>query len=297
LFPASFFVSALKRRAVFETMIVLSHLLPDEGVSILQIRTTSDAVWLSFNNALNSFMTFLPALIGALIVLVIGWVISGFLARLIEKGLRVIGLERAVHHSGLNDFIVRSGTAWTTSKLIAELIKWFIRLIFIQAAANILGMPQITAIINSIILFIPNIVVAMVIIVIGALIAKFLSGLVRGSVSEMGVGNPNLLATLTRYAVIGFAVIAAINQLGIAAVVVNTLFIGLVGAIALAVGLAFGLGGRDVAAKITESWYQSGRNMAVAANQRALDEGVTRTARTVSSSTTVPIRPTLDELS
>ncbi len=281
----------------FETMIVLSHLLPDKGASILQIRTTSDAVWLSFTNALNSFMTFLPALIGALIVLVIGWVISGALARLIEKGLRAIGLERAVHHSGINDFIVRSGTAWTTSKLIAELIKWFIRLIFIQAAANILGMPQITAIINSIILFIPNIVVAMVIIVIGALIAKFLSGLVRGSVSEMGVGNPNLLATLTRYAVIGFAVIAAINQLGIAAVVVNTLFIGFVGAIALAVGLAFGLGGREVAAKITESWYESGKNLAVAANQRALDEGVTRTARTVSSSTTVPIRPTLDELS
>lgn len=263
----------------------------------MQIRTTSDAVWLSFTNALNSFATFLPALIGALIVLIIGWVISGFLARLIEKGLRAVGLERAVHHSGINDFVVRSGTAWTTSKLIAELIKWFIRLIFIQAAANILGMPQITAIINSIILFIPNIVVAMVIIVIGALIAKFLSGLVRGSVSEMGVGNPNLLATLTRYAVIGFAVIAAINQLGIAAVVVNTLFIGFVGAIALAVGLAFGLGGRDVAAKITESWYESGKNLAVAANQRALDEGVTRTARTVSSSTTVPIRPTRDELS
>ncbi len=265
---------------------------------MLQIRTTSDALWLSFTNALNSFMTFLPALIGALIVLVIGWVVSGALARLIEKGLRVIGLERAVHHSGLNDFIVRSGTNWTTSKLIAELIKWFIRLIFIQAAANILGMPQITAIINSIILFIPNIIVAMVIIVIGALIAKFLSGLVRGSVSEMGVGNPNLLATLTRYAVIGFAVIAAINQLGIAAVVVNTLFIGLVGAIALAVGLAFGLGGREVAAKITESWYEGGKSMANAVSQRTLDEGVTRAARTtMPSSTTVPLRPTRDELS
>lgn len=263
---------------------------------MLQIRNTSDALWLSFTNALNNFVTFLPALLGAVIVLVIGWIISGTLARLIEKGLRAIGLERAVHHSGINEFIVQSGTNWTVSKLIAELIKWFIRLIFIQAAANILGMPQITAIINSIILFIPNIVVAMVIIVVGALIARFLSGVVRGSVAEMGVGNPNLLATLTRYAVIGFAIIAAINQLGIAAVVVNTLFIGLVGAIALAVGLAFGLGGRDVAAKITATWYENGRNMAEAARQHAIDETQVRAARTIASST-IPLHPTRDELS
>lgn len=263
---------------------------------MLQIQNTSDALWVSFTNALNHFMSFLPALMGAIIVLVIGWIVSGFLARLIEKGLRAVGLERAVHHSGINDFIVRSGTKWTTSQVIAELIKWFIRLIFIQAAANILGMPQITAIINSIVLFIPNIVVAMVIIVIGALIAKFLSGVVRGSVAEMGVGNPDLLAALTRYAVIGFAVIAAINQLGIAAVVINTLFIGLVGAIALAVGLAFGLGGRDVAAKITDSWYESGKSMAEAASQRAVNEGQIRRAQVISSSS-VPLHPTRDELS
>jgi hypothetical protein len=235
----------------------------------MQIRDTTDAIWVSFVNTLNNFMTFLPALIGAIIVLVIGWIISGFLARIIEKGLRAIGLERAVQSSGINDFIARSGTRWTTSQVIAELIKWFIRLIFIQAAANILGMPQITAIINSIVLFIPNIVVALVIIVIGALIAKFLSGLVRGSVSEMGVGNPNLLATLTKYAVLGFAIIAAVNQLGIATAVVNTLFIGLVGSISLAVGLAFGLGGREVGAQITQSLYESSRRMADQVQQKA----------------------------
>ncbi|MFN2455944.1 MAG: small-conductance mechanosensitive ion channel [Pyrinomonadaceae bacterium] len=262
---------------------------------MIQVRTTSDTLWLSFTNAINSFMSFLPSLLGAIIVLIIGWIISGILARLIEKGLRAVGLERAVHHSGISDFIVRTGTSWTISKIIAELIKWFIRLIFIQAAANILGMPQITAIINSIVLFIPNIVVALVIIVVGALIAKFLAGVVRGSVSEMGVGNPNLLATLTRYAVLGFAIIAAINQLGIAAVVVNTLFIGLVGSIALAVGLAFGLGGRDVAAKITESWYQSGQTMAQAANQLAMNEDLTRPARPDLLADT-PLRSTRDDL-
>lgn len=233
------------------------------------IRDTGDAIWYSFTNALNGFMSFLPALVGAIIVLIIGWIISGFLAKLIVKALNMIGFERAVQNSGISDFIRRSGTKWTTSQMIGEMIKWFIRLIFIQAAANILRMPQLTTIINSIVLFIPNLVVALVIVVIGSLIAKFLSGAVRASVSEMGVGSPNLLATLTQYAVIGFAVIAAANQIGVAAVVVNTLFIGFVAAIALAVGLALGLGGREVGAQITQSLYESSQRMADQARQRS----------------------------
>jgi hypothetical protein len=237
------------------------------------IRDTGDAVWQSLLNALNNFMSFLPALLGALLVLIIGWVVSGFLARLIVKALNTVGFERAVRSSGISDFVRRSGTRWTTSQLIAELIKWFIRLIFIQAAANVLGMGQVTTVINSIVLFIPNLIVAVVIVVIGALIARFLSGVVRASVSEMGAGSPDVLAGLVYYAVVGFAVIAAFNQVGIAAVVVNTLFIGLVASLALAVGLALGLGGREVGAQITQSLYEGGRNMADQAARRGGEGG------------------------
>jgi flagellar biosynthesis protein FliQ len=256
----------------------------------MQIRDTSEAVWFSFTQAMASFVNYLPALIGALIVLAIGWIISGILARLIERALKAVGLERAVEHSGIGDFIRRSGTRMRTSDVIASLIKWFIRLIFIQAAANVLGMPQVTAIINQILLFIPKIVVAMVIIVIGSLIAKFLAGLVRGSVSEIGVGNPNLLASLTQYAVLGFAVIAAIDQLGIATTIVDALFIGLIGAIALAAGLAFGLGGRDVAAKLTQSWYEGGVRAAEAARLQTGDP-TTASARNTRSTIVTDVSP------
>ncbi len=238
----------------------------------MQIRDTSDAILVSFTGALERLLSLLPALLGAVVVLVIGWVVSGFLAKLIERALRAVGMERAVEHSGIGDFIRRSGTKLTTSGVIANLIKWFIRLIFIQAAANVLGMSQVTAIINSIVLFIPSVIVAMAIIVIGSLIAKFMAGVVRSLVSEMGVGNPNLLATLTQYVIIGFAVIAAIDQLGIAATVVNTLLIGLIGSVALAVGLSFGLGGREVAAEITRSWYEGGTRAAEALRQRAAED-------------------------
>ncbi len=233
------------------------------------VRDTSEAGLYSLYNAINRFISFLPALIGALLILVIGWFISGLIANLIERGLKAVGLESAVERSGIGEFVHRSGTKMTTSGIIAALIKYSIFLIFVQAAANVLGIPQITDITNSIILYIPNVIVAIAIIVIGTFIAQFLSGLVRSSVSELGVGNPNLLAKLTQYAVVGFSIIAAINQLGIAATVVNTLFFGLVGAIALAVGLAFGLGGREVAAEITQKWYDSSQSMVDAAKQRA----------------------------
>jgi hypothetical protein len=154
-------------------------------------------------------------------------------------------------------------------------VKWFIRLIAIQAAATILGMAQISQIINSILLWLPNLVVAIAIIVIGALIARFVGGLVRGATAEMGFGNPNLMGGIARYAILVFAVIAAVDQLGIAETVVNTLFVGAVAAIAAAFALAFGLGGQDVARQITQGWYQRGqdasRRVAEYAQRRQVD--------------------------
>lgn len=232
-------------------------------------RDTSEAIYYSLTSALMHFINFLPALIGAAIVLIVGWFVSGLLARLIERAMKAIGLENAVERSGIGDFVRRSGTRLTTSGVIASLVKYFIFLIFVQAAANVLGIPQLTEIINRIILYIPSVIVAMAIIVVGSLIARFLSGLVRSSVSELGVGSPNLLATLTQYIVIGFSVIAAIDQLGIAATLINTLLVGLIGSVALATGLAFGLGGRDVAQQITQKWYDSSQALANAAHQRA----------------------------
>jgi len=234
-----------------------------------QLRNMGEATWYSFTQALNTFMSFLPSLLVALIVLVVGWFIAGFLARLIARGLNAIGLERAVERSGIGRFIEQSGSRWTMSGVIAALIKWSIFLIFIQAAASLLGMAQITTIINSVILFIPKLIVALAIIVIGSLIARFVGGLARGALAEMEVGAAGLFAKLTQYLIIGFAIVAAFNQIGVAQTVVNTLLIGLIGSVALALGLAFGLGGREVAAQITRSWYNKGMDLADKIRQRS----------------------------
>ena len=223
------------------------------------VENWGDAVMVSATEAMQNLLGFLPALIGAILILIIGWIIAGVLAGLIEKGLQAVGFEKAAQSTGIAGFIENAGSGWTASKLVAEIVKWFIRLIAIQAAASILGLTQISQVINAILLWLPNLVVAIVIIVIGALIANFVAGIVRGSAAEMGFSTPNLLANITRYAIIGFAAVAAFNQLGIAPTVVNTLFIGLVATLVLAFGLAFGLGGQQTAAQITQGWYEKGR--------------------------------------
>lgn len=223
-----------------------------------QLRSAGDAVLYSLTN----FFSFLPALVGAVIVLIVGWIIAGFVARLVERGLVRAGFEGAVMNSGTSRFLQRANTSWTASKLLAQLAKWFVFLIFVVAAANLLRMPEVTAILNSILVFIPKLIVALAILVIGLMIANLLAGVVRAAMGGIGIEGSDVLASLTRYAVIGFAVVAALDQIGIATTVVNTLLIGLIGSVALALGLAFGLGGRDVAAKITQSWYESGRTAA-----------------------------------
>ena len=218
-----------------------------------------DAVLVAGADALRNFLGFLPQLIGAILVLVIGWIVAGLLAGLIERILMRVGFERAAESTGIAGFVRQSGSEWTVSKVVAEIVKWFIRLIAIQAAASILGMEQISEIINDILRWLPNLVVALAIIVIGALLARFVAGIVRGATAEMGFGNPDLIANIARYAILAFAVIAAVDQLGIAETVVNTLFTMIVASVALAFALAFGLGGQQTAARITEGWYQSGQ--------------------------------------
>ena len=221
-----------------------------------------EAVYVSLASALSALLSFIPALIGALIVLLIGWVIAGALARLVGALLERVGFDRAAQRTGVTDFLARTG--WRrprASFLMGELVKWFIRLIFLEAAASAVHLQAVTDIINRLVLFIPNLMVALVVLLLGALIARFVAGLVRGSASEAGFANSNLLATLSQVAVLGFAVIVAVNQIGIASTIVNTLFTAIVGALALAFGLAFGLGGRDIAARIWARWYQVGQEM------------------------------------
>jgi hypothetical protein len=230
------------------------------------VTSWGDAVFLSLSNALNSFLAAIPLVIGALIIIVIGWIIAGALARLVTEVLARAGADRLFAEHGGQVYGARSREI-KPSVVAGELVKWLVRLVFLVAAANVLGLTQVSELLNDVLLWIPNLIVAAIILLVAPLLARFVRGAIEVGAGQMGFTNAPLLGRIAEVAIIAFAVIIAINQIGIAANLVNTLFIGVVAALALAFGLAFGLGGRDVAAQLTQSWYE--QSQATAARVRA----------------------------
>ena len=229
------------------------------------------SLWHGLTAGLDRFMAGIPTVLGALLILIIGWIIAGALASLVAKFCRAVHVDTLADRIKVNDFLQRSGTRLKASDIVGEIVKWVVRLVFIEMAAEQCGLTQVTTLVNGILAYIPNILVALLILGLGAFLGNLLAGVVRGAASEAGMQNTGLLARLASIAVMAFAVIAAINELGIAPVVVNTLYIGLVAAISLALGLAFGLGGRETAARLTEQWVGQAQRTASTARARVED--------------------------
>jgi hypothetical protein len=149
------------------------------------------------------------------------------------------------------------GAGTDAAGMIGLIAKWFIRLIGLVVAFDALGLPAISDVLRDLLLWLPNVVVALVVLVIGGLAARALSNLVRGATAEAGISSSNVLAKVAATVVWAFAIVVAVNQIGIATTLVNTLFMAFVGAIALGLGLAFGLGGRETAGQIVSKWYST----------------------------------------
>ena len=239
-----------------------------------------DAVLLSLSNALNAFLVAIPLVIGALLIIIIGWIIAGILARIVTEVLRRAGVDRLFAEHGGRVYGDRTRTI-QPSVVAGELVKWLVRLVFLVAAANVLGLTQVSELLNDVLLWIPNLIVAAIILLVAPLLGRFVRSAIELGAGEMVFSNAPLLGRIAEIAIIAFAVIIAFNQIGIAANLVNTLFIGLVAALALAFGLAFGLGGRDVAAELTRQWYQQSQD--AAARVKAHAEGSEPSALAASS--------------
>jgi hypothetical protein len=242
------------------------------------------ALTTSLATALGMFLGAIPRIIGFMVILVIGWIIAGLLASAVAALLRAVKFNVLAQRSGFQGFIQNMGLRTDPSGLLADIVKWFVRLIVLVVAFDALGLPAVSQVLQQFLLWIPNLVVAVVILVIAGLAANALGDLVRGATAQAGFSNPDLLATITRVAVWSFGIVVAVNQIGIAQTLVNTLFMGFIGALALAAGLAFGLGGRETAGQIVDSWYRRGR-----ANQPKMEraaENIERQAQRNMPSTT-----------
>ncbi len=224
-----------------------------------QITEWSSALMTSLAGAMVLLFSAIPKVLGFAVILIVGWL----LASLVEKGvaavLRTVRFNELSQRSGLADFVGKMGTQTDSSGLLAGVVKWFIRLIALVVAFDALGLPAVSDVLRQLLLWLPNVVVALVVLVMGGLAARALSNLVRGATAQSGLGDPDVLSRVASGLVWAFAIVVAVNQIGVATTLVNTLFMAVVGAVALALGLSFGLGGRDTAAEIVRHWHQRGR--------------------------------------
>ena len=225
----------------------------------MNINEWGAALVTSLTAALSLFLAAIPRIVGFLVILVIGWFIAGLLASAVAALLRAIRFNELAQNSGLSGFVRNMGVRKDASGMLADIVKWFVRLIVLVVAFDALGLPAVSEVLQQFLLWIPNLVVAVVVLVIAGLAANALGNLIRGSTAQAGFSNPDLLATIARVAVWGFGIVVAVNQIGVAQELVNTLFMGFIGALALAAGLAFGLGGRETAAQIVDGWYSQTR--------------------------------------
>jgi MFS family permease len=235
------------------------------------------AIVTSVAAALALLLGAIPRVIGFAIILIIGWIIASALAAAVAAILRAVKFNDLAERAGVSSFVQKMGVRTDASGFLATLVKWFVRLITLVTAFDALGLPAVSQVLQQILLWLPNLVVALVVLVIAGLAANTLASLVRGATAESGLGNPDLLATIARVAVWAFAIVIAVNQIGVATTIVNTLFMATVGAVAVGFALAFGLGGRETAAEILRGWYERGQAAAPKLGQAA--DAATSSAR------------------
>jgi hypothetical protein len=241
----------------------------EENFMQTSIRDWGEAVWASLAGAMAMFLAAIPKIIGFLVIIIVGWIVASLVAKAVAALLRTVQFNDMARRSSFASFVQNMGVKTDSAGFIALVAKWFVRLIVLVAAFDALGLPAVSDVLRQLLLWLPNLVVALVILVIGGLAAGALSSVVRGAAARAELGNPDLLASITRVAIWAFAIVIAANQIGIAQTIVNALFMATVGAIALAIGLAFGLGGRETAGEIVRNWYQRRKQVAPKIQQAA----------------------------
>jgi hypothetical protein len=238
----------------------------------------ADTLSASFNQVVNDLVTALPAIIGALLILLIGWIIAKVASGIVRRVLERAGADRAMATRGAEVYGARAAT-FKPSAVAGTVTFWVILLVFVIAAANFLGWPQVSQLLNDFIGWLPNLIVAIIILIAAPIVGRLVRGAVETGSAQMGMTSGQTLGRVAEIGVIAFGVLIAINQVGIASNLVNILFIGVVAALALAFGLAFGLGGREVAGQVTQDWYDRSKDTADQLEKRARSTA-TRTAST-----------------
>lgn len=205
----------------------------------------------SFQTVWLGLLHLLPSILAAIVVLIVGWLAASGLGKIVQRAIEITKIDEAIDKAGLDRSLSDAGIDFNLAKLIAWLAKWFVIVVVLIAVADILNLTQITDFLQRVALFIPNIIIAVVILLVGFVLGNFTYKVVEKAVTASKLSSTaGVLATLAKWSIIVFSFLAALSHLNIAKELIQTLFTGLVGMLALAGGLAFGLGGKDEAKEI-----------------------------------------------
>lgn len=197
---------------------------------------------------------FLPNLIAAIIILILGWMIAIFLGKVVQKVLQAIKIDVLANRLGLDHLSRRTGRHLSVANLGEWLVKWFILIAVFVAAADVLGLTQVSLFLyGKVFPYFGNVIVAVAILLIGIIAANFLADLVRGTMAAGELKGGDALAAVTRWAIVIMAALTALDQLQVATAFIQSLFTAVIAMFALAGGISFGLGGRDHAKKVLDT--------------------------------------------
>lgn len=216
-----------------------------QRINVTNVGTTVIA---SLNNALVGIVNFVPRFIAGLIIFLIGLIVAAIVKKLVEEAFRVLRVESMLRRYGVPES--RQELAWTN--ILSEIVRWFVIVLFLIPTADVWGLPQIVTVLNAFLLYLPNVFVAAIILLVGIVAGRLAHDVVLASLKGVTRETSRTLASIVRWAIIVFVTLAVLSQLGVAVDLVRILFTGFVAMVALAGGIAFGLGGQGVAKGLLE---------------------------------------------
>ncbi|HJZ05200.1 hypothetical protein A2634_00320 [Candidatus Amesbacteria bacterium RIFCSPHIGHO2_01_FULL_48_32] len=209
----------------------------------------------AWGDLITRLILFLPVFFSAILVFVLGLVVADWLSGAFYRLLKAAQLPSVAKTAGIDDFLKKADINYDTVTLVATALRWFVVLVFFMTSANILGLTAISKVLDSLIGYLPRVISAALIVAVGVFFANLAQGLVRGALATVDHDQAKPLAKLTRWLVVVIAVMAAVNELRIAQTLVETFFQGLTWTVTLAIGLAVGLGAKDLVGQVLRDWY------------------------------------------
>ena len=200
------------------------------------------------------FINFVPGLLLAIILFIIGMVVGSIVGKAIAQVITALKVDKLFESAGAEEVFARMGVKLSIGKFFGVIIKWFIVIVFLMASLQIVGLTQVNDFLRSaVLLYLPKVVIAAIVLILATIIAETMHKLVLASAKAANISSANMLASITKYAIWGFALIIALSEIGIATAFMQILFTGLIAALAIALGLSFGLGGKEAAARAIDN--------------------------------------------